>query len=188
MRQEVITRTIAKFEELSLDQQNKALENLDLSDDFEFQSESTIEFFTEALNMLGFTNVKIAYSGFWSQGDGASFTGTFNVPKTVKELNDRVRLVKSEFPTLDLCNFNSMRFTKEEKEEGLNVYRIDSRYSHNCTITSDSNDLKEFARSFSNVIYRSLEKDYDYVNSLEYKKETIEVNEWEFYLDTLKLA
>lgn len=188
MRIETTTRTIASFKELTKEQQNKALDNLDLSDDFEFQAESTIEYFTEALTMLGFSNVKINYSGFWSQGDGASFTGTFDVPKTVKELNERVKKVKTEFPTLNLCGFNSMRFTKEEKEEGLSVYRIDSRYSHNCTITSDSNDLKEFARSFSNVIYKSLERDYDYINSAEYKSDAIEANNWEFYLDTLKLA
>lgn len=189
MRQETIVRTIAKYDELTQDQRDKAIDNLNLSDDFEFQAESTLEYFETALNILGFNNVKFQYSGFWSQGDGASFTGTFNVPKAVKELKDRMSKLKEEFPTFNIHDYGSLRFTKEEKEEDtLNIFRISSFYSHSGTVSSDNEALRELVRDISNDLYKALEKDYDYVTSREYKEDVIAANGWEFYTDTLKLA
>jgi len=37
-------------------------------------SETTLEEWKEALEQMGFSDVEIDFSGFWSQGDGASFT------------------------------------------------------------------------------------------------------------------
>lgn len=189
MRQEVITRTIARYDELTQEQKDKAIENLELSDDFEFQAEATLEYFEEALTILGFTNIKFQYSGFWSQGDGASFMARFIVPQTVRELKERISKLKAEFPTFKLHGYGSLRFTKEEKEEDtLSIFRIGNYYSHSGTISSDNNDLKEFARDISNDLYKALERDYDYVTSREYKEDAISANGWEFYTDTLKLA
>jgi hypothetical protein len=36
---------------------------------------------TEALEQVGFTDAKINFSGFWSQGDGASFTSGLDIEK-----------------------------------------------------------------------------------------------------------
>lgn len=47
-----------------------------LTDDF--YDEQIKEAWTEKLNALGYTNVKILYSGFGSQGDGACFTATID--------------------------------------------------------------------------------------------------------------
>src|SRR6478609_10964036 len=38
-------------------------------------SRGPLETAKEYLELFGFADVKIFYSGFWSQGDGASFTG-----------------------------------------------------------------------------------------------------------------
>ncbi len=35
----------------------------------------------KALDQIGFTNAEIAFSGFWSQGDGASFTASVDVSR-----------------------------------------------------------------------------------------------------------
>jgi hypothetical protein len=188
MRTETITRTIAKFNELTNEQKAKALEALDLSDDFEFQAESTLEYYKTALELLGFSGVEFSYSGFWSQGDGASFTGSFSVPKTVKELKARIKAVKAEMPNFNLQGFSALRFSKEDKAEGLSVYRIGHHYEHSNTVTCHHEGLKDCARSIMNDLYKALERDHDYVSSKEYKAETIEANEWEFYLDTLKIA
>jgi hypothetical protein len=189
MRIETITRNVLKYDELTQDQKTKALDNLDLSDDFSFQSESTLDYFKEALTLLGFSNVDFAYRGFWSQGDGASFTASFQVPKTVKELKARIKAVKADMPSFNLNGFSALRFDKDEKESGtISVYRICHHYSHSSTVTSDHGDLKEFSRDISNNLYRALEKDNDYVNSKEYKEDAIEANEWEFYGDTLKMV
>lgn len=44
-----------------------------------FWSEYTLEMWQDALTQIGFTNPKIQFSGFWSQGDGASFTSGMDV-------------------------------------------------------------------------------------------------------------
>lgn len=43
-------------------------------------------------NILGFFNMEINFSGFWSQGDGASFAATWSPPKAP------VKAIKAECP------------------------------------------------------------------------------------------
>jgi len=52
---------------------DKAREFLDDTDEL-YWSESTIELWTAALEQIGFVGLDIRFSGFSSQGDGASFT------------------------------------------------------------------------------------------------------------------
>lgn len=75
MRTETITKTILKFSELNADQKKKVIEkNIDINTDHQDCLECEVESFTEKLTKLGFFNIKVQYSGFCSQGDGASFT------------------------------------------------------------------------------------------------------------------
>ena len=46
----------------------------------------TDEMWQPALEQIGFTNPKIGFSGFWSQGDGASFTAGVDFPVLVEFL------------------------------------------------------------------------------------------------------
>src|SRR5258708_6719855 len=39
------------------------------------------ELWKKALDQIGFEHAEIAFSGFWSQGDGASFTASVNVTR-----------------------------------------------------------------------------------------------------------
>lgn len=74
MRQETIVKTYLKFSELNEKQQEQVIENLsdiNICDDW-FQS--TYDYYESKLKKLGFYDVKFEFSGFWSQGDGASFT------------------------------------------------------------------------------------------------------------------
>lgn len=74
MRQETIIKTYLKFTELSADQQKKVIDKQrDINIDHDW-SEWIIEEFTARLKRLGFYDIKTQWSGFWSQGDGASFT------------------------------------------------------------------------------------------------------------------
>jgi hypothetical protein len=43
--------------------------------------EFSIDDWTTALEQVGFTDAKINFSGFWSQGDGASFTSGLDIEK-----------------------------------------------------------------------------------------------------------
>lgn len=189
MRQVTETRTILKYSELNEDQKNKVIDKLrDINVNDEDWSEYALEYYTDALKLLGFYDVKFRYSGFWSQGDGASFTGKFKVPKTKKELKERLAACKKEFPTLKLYDFSDIRFDEDEKEgEVLEVYRISHHYSHSNTVSSDNSDLTHFVRDFSNMVYKALESEYDYLTSRECIEETILSNEYEFDNSTLTI-
>ncbi len=45
----------------------------------------------EALEQIGFTDAKISFSGFWSQGDGASFTAGIDIEKLVDFLATEIK-------------------------------------------------------------------------------------------------
>ena len=76
MRQETIVKTYKYFNELTPEQQNKVIEKYhDINEDsWEFSYEDLKREFITKLESMGYSNIKIEYSGFYSQGDGASFT------------------------------------------------------------------------------------------------------------------
>lgn len=69
-----IQKTIKRFSALTPKQQDKVLENLSEINVFHDWYEYTYEYYENKLEKLGFTNIDFEFSGFWSQGDGASFT------------------------------------------------------------------------------------------------------------------
>lgn len=70
---EVRKYSVFTFEELPEDIQERALDNLrDINVDYEWW-ESTLYYYKEKLEKAGFKNTEISFSGFGSQGDGASF-------------------------------------------------------------------------------------------------------------------
>jgi len=74
MRQETIVKTYLKFTELSEAQQDQVIDKLSDINTHHDWYESTYEYYNDKLKALGFYDIKFEFSGFWSQGDGASFT------------------------------------------------------------------------------------------------------------------
>lgn len=119
--------------------------------------EYTLELWTGALAQMGFSDAEIAFSGFWSQGDGASFTSNIDFPVLVGVMsNDSI--VPQDSIGYDAAQkkelfvpwvFHKIGWTKyhtEPKrrhllkfhEEGLidgSVVRTDHHYSHYNTCT-----------------------------------------------------
>jgi hypothetical protein len=63
------------FEELSPEAQKHAIEeNKDINIDYEGWEDGVTEGFKEDMEEIGISDIEISYSGFFSQGDGASFT------------------------------------------------------------------------------------------------------------------
>lgn len=182
-----IEKKVGHFDDFSEKDQKKIIENYrDINVDHDWY-EYTIEDMTKILELLGFNDVKIEFSGFWSQGDGASFTAEF-VPAKAGELKRRLKRTQEYAKGVPTFDYIHMNFSPEELEYGsVSVYKISHHYSHSNTITSDNDDLKEFARAFSNYIYRQLEKEYEYYTSDESIAETIRANEYEFDADTLEI-
>jgi hypothetical protein len=191
MRTITVKYQVAKFNELNDKQKSKVLDNYrDINTDYDFLSYYITEY-AHDLEILGFSNVNINYSISYSQGDGACFSGDYTPPKNKTEAKKRLKDFKcnSGMPNfrilaeeLLLMNFKGIQL------DDLSIQAHNSRYSHSNTVSCENNDLNEWSKKYMNEIYSSLVKSYEFACSDEAIIETIECNEYEFNLDTLKLA
>jgi hypothetical protein len=188
MRTETITKTYLQFNELSEAQQNKVIDNFreDMHHDFDNLVEDIYENFKILLDCIGFEDVEINYTGFSSQGDGASFTGTYRYTKYNSDIIKAIKAANVEY-ILDDTDIYNMLSVIESKEESTAVYRM-GHYYHECSIYCDDNNVQELARALSILIYKELESQYDYLHTDEYINESINCNEYEFDKDTLEIA
>lgn len=157
-----------------------------------------IEFDSRAVKLYGGGTryePAIAYSGFWSQGDGASFKGTYRYRKgSVKAVTEYApKDEKLHRIAEGLAAIQKQYFYKLRATIGSN----DSRYAHEYTMAvsvyQDDNDtyapdevaetVTELLRDFARWIYRQLEESYEHTQSDEYVDDAIIANEYEF-LDT----
>jgi hypothetical protein len=118
-----------KIKELLEIDREKALEVVEKNRDFYMEYnwfESIFEEFSENVKKLGFDVITddIQFSGFWCQGDGASFTGTINL---LDFLRSRKKLTK--FKNLVRCVRNNT------VENIVSIERTSTFYSHENTCT-----------------------------------------------------
>ena len=177
---------MTKFNELSPAIQQRALDeyryiNVDDTDWYE----STIECWTEKLEAMGFTSVDISFSGFSSQGDGASFTsGEMNIEKVLRHL--RVYSKYRRYVPSDYMDYY------------IKVSRISSMYYHEKSVMVDdfihytntenqTNKLyeiigliRDLVKEKSREIYNDLQQDFDYLIEDAQVRETLLINEYDF--------
>jgi hypothetical protein len=150
----------------------------------------------------------IFFSGFCSQGDGASWTGSYRYTKGA------LKAIKKEWP-LTWKHPDGQTIVSEGAPElhriaqGLqdvqrrHFYKLtatvtrgagSNHYSHSNTMAVDvehdddryrdigdaEDDIKQLLRDFADWIYSELEREHDYLNSDEAVDETIIANEYEF--------
>ena len=78
----VQNREVFKFEELSKDVRQKVVErNRDINVAYEDWDLYLMEDFYDILKILGYSDTRIHYTGFCSQGDGASFEAKWSYEK-----------------------------------------------------------------------------------------------------------
>ena len=110
------------FSELPKDIQEKIIEdeknNISESGD-DFWSEPILEGFHEDMEALGLTDIEVEYSGFWSQGDGASFTARVYNSENKKFITEALGL-----KVLDEVAENLL----------ITIRRESTRYSHHNTM------------------------------------------------------
>ena len=187
---------VYEIHELSKASRKAAVEEIKRMDSFgerDADLDWVIENETEDLEALGLDNVEISFSGFWSQGDGASFTARVNdIPAFIKTIG-----VTDEILPKVLAAF-------EEVYE-MRIVRTDSRYFHENTVRFEIEEMddtelilmspfgigditvdlsetleeiglekkaSEWVKSKCKEIYRKLEKAYDE----EFSEEAVE--EW----------
>ena len=141
--------------------------------------------------ILGISIDNIYFSGFWSQGDGACFGGYYSYePGWKKELKSEVggddleTLLRIGQDLQDAQRPNFYRLSATVKQSGhymhsgctnIDVWDEDDRWRE-----IDEDSIIDPLRSFMDWIYRSLEREYEYMTSEEAIMETIEANEYTF--------
>lgn len=203
---EVIERTIYTLAELEGKARDAALETLsgwavdydwweDVIDCFveTTEDEDVITIARKTASTVGgrtITEPQVHFSGFWSQGDGASFAGTVDVAAYLK-------LTKQAGKKRSLYNW--------AVEQGASFRIVTSgRYSHEYTMTVDCdyNDLNylpegkaldqvegledeilEWARDKARKLYKELEEEYEYRTHEDQLIENAEANDYRFYED-----
>lgn len=200
MREEIIK--VYKFSELSKESKGKAREwYRNASSDDSFWSECVIDDAKAAGKLMGFDIDKVYYSGFWSQGDGACFEGTFRSSEfepggiqkfapqdtELQRIANEIEKIINEFYSVYLKVKHSGHYSHE------NCTRFEISIQDNTDneiISPEAADaeknLIELSRDFMKYIYRNLEKGYEYQNSDEVVDETIESNDYEFTEDGVK--
>ena len=149
MRTVQVTKHLENFSNLSEKDQNSIIEKIremDVSNDFWY--EYVLDYWKEQLEKCGFEDADIRFSGFWSQGDGASFTAICDpqiIMNTLFLLNEKTAS----------ANLKKWRLWFEMVENGPYIYfrieRETSRYSHKHTISAYM--VEDFA-GFTNKVFQ----------------------------------
>ena len=149
--------------------------------------ESIYEYWVEKLEGLGvYTNTtEIKFSGFHSQGDGASFTGSINLKQFLEahpEIKDNhAHLYLSTVPfdtdSEDYCEYYDVALTRLSN----NNYHENTVHLGDWNLTCDINrrdyfeglmanvepDIEDQCREYMRELYKDLEEAYNYELSME---------------------
>jgi hypothetical protein len=150
--------------------------------------------FKRLLEMYGFSGVEVYYSGFWSQGDGASFTGRYRYKAGA------LKAIKAEFTgtwfkdvieyleLLDGINkkcFYSLRYMINTGGRYCHANTMQVNYLQDCHGNRDfskhEDDITKYVRGIANEFYYLLEKSYNSQFTDEAVIESIKCNDYEFY-------
>lgn len=174
--------TVFKFNELSPDAQKKAIEGLhDINVDYdwwEFEQTKT------NLATKGFEDADISFSGFGSQGDGASFTARVNLETYLKDRPKYRRIIplaQQGYIAYKVSRISSHCFHENTCRIEDCCTGIQARHTLLSALIGELYaDLELERYNLSKGIYRDLQEEYYYRVSDDQVKETIESNNYEF--------
>lgn len=157
-----------------------------------------IEFRTNQIPLMNGktrTEPNIMYSGFSSQGDGASFTGSYAYKKGSR------KAIRAEFGTDEELYRIADELAALQRKHGYRLHATITRsghYVHKYTMDAEvyqedwrggrekevdaevEKEVLELMRDFAEWIYRGLEDEYNYRQSDEAVDESMDANEYEF--------
>ena len=194
MRTETIK--IYKFEELSNEAQEKAIEKFYDLNIYEGWWDSVYEMYMQ--DETGFDIDKIYFSGFHSQGDGAMFGGSpnkdilhFITPNYRNEAYQKdwskvIKLIKNG----DINIYGSFKqyghyYHSKSYSDNLDSEMTNDWYGKNYSNIEDIcedilEEIREHYENICNKIYHSLEQEHEYYTSKEAIEESIIANEYDF--------
>ena len=131
----------------------------------------------------------IYYSGFWSQGDGACFEGTYSYkPGSVKAVKDYAPLDTELHHIAEALQHaqtpNFYKVTARIKHSGHYYHSgcMSINLEHSCSIVNEDDFYQAF-RDFADWIYKQLENAYNYETSEENAREQLENDDREYTAD-----
>ncbi len=163
----------------------------DINTENEFWHEFLIDDFVEQMEELGLKEVKLSYSGFWSQGDGASFTGRVQDTKKfligTMGLNPLIAEVLEDWITIDFdrtthhyvhektCRTN-VSWDGEEEIVLLDRLDIEIKFNAEEFVEDLESKIEDWRYSTCKDIYNTLEEEWDRLSSDEEVWETLQAN------------
>ena len=145
---------------------------------------------------LGIDVDQIYFSGFWSQGDGACFTGSYAYRKGWRkalraefggETLDKLTTIGEALQAAQKPAFYKLAASVKNTNRGNDEYSVtidvDTRDVPETGGRADEDELAYTLRSFMRWIYRQLEAEYDWLMSDEQVDESIRANEYTFTVD-----
>ena len=183
--------TYYSFDELSEQAQQKVIDTVRQWEDlFHADEEFIIEDFKEHFPHIH--NVEVSYSGFGSQGDGASFTGYIDTDWAINNLlSDELKAIVRD---LD-CTFerHSSRYCHEntvstQLEDVFWADHIEENDRLRSSLMEEhcrdiANAIEEYRVSLCHSLYRELEQAYEQCHSDENIIELIKANDYLFDID-----
>ena len=133
----------------------------------------------------------IYFSGFWSQGDGACFEGTYRYAKgATKKIREyapqdkELHRIAEELQAVQRKHFYhliaSMNHTGHYCHSGCMSVEVEHNDDRYRDIGDAEEEITQLMRDFADWIYAALESEYDYQTSDEAVEEAIRANEYEF--------
>lgn len=130
----------------------------------------------------------VYFSGFWSQGDGACFEGTYeHVENVVEKLVDyapqdaELKRIAEGLAALQAKHANTLTATITHRGNYYHAYMM--QIEAEADVYEPDNTLQELMRDLANWLYRTLEAEYEYQNADEQVDEAIDANGYDFTED-----
>ena len=145
----------------------------------------TIDDAKECMTLLGFAVTDVLYTGFWSQGDGACFTGQWYAENVCPVAKMRAHSPKDAVLLRLSRDLNALARKDKEacatlKHCGSYCHENTIGFSVDCRRDDTADALKELSREAMQWIYRQLEAEYEYLTADAQVDGAIRVNEYEF--------
>lgn len=174
---------VFSFDELSDDAKERAIEKYyDINIDSNNWSEPIIEGVTEELERLGYYDIKVFFSGFHSQGDGACFTASVDINKWIEAhgLTSGLSALKGQSGNFSFSITHKSRHyysTSTDVEQG---FYGDSSKEAEEQAEIMLREIKKEREVIGDKLYASLEILNDELTSDKAIAETLSANEYEF--------
>lgn len=169
----------------------KVLEKIwDINISFDDWHNFTIADWTEKLEQLGFIDPSICFTGFNSQGDGASFTADIDIKLAAQKsglfTNREINLLYTLW-NYGLIEADIRRTTHHYYHENTTILeyydeQLQASWTHIQKVVNKLWEYLEKTRyDLSKEIFKDLENEYVYLTSETSILETIQANDYEFY-------